>query len=197
MWFVAESAEMHLLYFLLGVVSAPNIFFGGTNMKRKSILSIVSIVLVLTLVFTFVACNDDDDESKYSYGEEGLYYGLNDEKNAYEITYIGNYSGTDLIIPAMNNNLPVTSIGISAFYDCIGLTSVTIPDSVNSIGHHVFYKCSTIESVTFEDTTTWYITENASDWENKTGGTQIDVTDSSVNAKYFTGSYEKYYWYKL
>ncbi len=166
-------------------------------MKRKSILSIVSIVLVLTLVFTFVACNDDDDESKYSYGEEGLYYGLNDEKNAYEITYIGNYSGTDLIIPAMNNNLPVTSIGISAFYDCIGLTSVTIPDSVNSIGHHVFYKCSTIESVTFEDTTTWYITENASDWENKTGGTQIDVTDSSVNAKYFTGSYEKYYWYKL
>lgn len=164
-------------------------------MKRKSILFIVSIVLVLTLVFTFVACNDDGDDIIYNYGDEGLYYGLN--KDACEVTYIGTFSGTDLIIPATNNNLPVTSIGISAFYDCSNLKSVTIPDSVNSIGHHVFYKCNSIASVTFEDTTTWYVTENVSDWENKTGGTQIDVTDSSANAKYFTSTYEKYYWYKL
>lgn len=42
----------------------------------------------------------------------------------------------------------VTSIGMFAFSECSGLTSVTIPESVTSIGDYAFYWCSGLTSVT-------------------------------------------------
>ena len=41
----------------------------------------------------------------------------------------------------------VTSIGSHAFYNCSGLTSVTIPNSVKSIGEYAFQGCSGLTSV--------------------------------------------------
>jgi hypothetical protein len=112
----------------------------------------------------------------------------------------------------------VTSIGNDAFYNCSGLTSVTIPNSVTSIGNQAFLGCSgltsvtignsvtsigkyafdifNLKSITFEDVTTWYITTNETDWENKTGGAKITVTDVSTNAIYFISTYYNYFWYK-
>ena len=45
----------------------------------------------------------------------------------------------------------VTSIGASAFSHCSSLTSVTIPESVTSIGYGAFSDCSSLTSVTIEN----------------------------------------------
>ena len=42
----------------------------------------------------------------------------------------------------------VTSIGEGAFFNCTGLTDITIPDSVTSIGEYAFYGCTALTSVT-------------------------------------------------
>ena len=86
----------------------------------------------------------------------------------------------------------VTTIGNYAFFDCSSLTSVEIPEGVTTIGNYAFYGCSSLTSVSFADTYTWYYTSSSS----YTNGTQIDVTNSSNNAKYLTSTYCSKYWYK-
>jgi len=70
----------------------------------------------------------------------GLIFQLIWGKSEYSVSY-NKYSGLigEVVIPAVHNGLPVTSIGDSAFSDCFGLTSVTIPNSVTSIGSHATY----------------------------------------------------------
>ena len=46
------------------------------------------------------------------------------------------------------------SIGNNAFYNCDGLTSITIPDNVTSIGSTAFYDCDSLTSVTIGDSVT-------------------------------------------
>ena len=60
----------------------------------------------------------------------------------------------DIAIPPRLGGYPVTSIGDGAFYECSGLTSVTIPDSVTSIGWYAFSGCSGLTSVTIPDSVT-------------------------------------------
>ena len=63
----------------------------------------------------------------------GLAFTLLDD-GTYEVSGIGSCTDTEIVILSVYNDKPVTSIGNYAFYNCSGLTSVTIPDSVTSIG---------------------------------------------------------------
>jgi hypothetical protein len=61
------------------------------------------------------------------------------------ITITG-YTGFNsaVVIPDTTNGLPVTSIGISAFYGLSGVTNVTIPDSVTNIDVQAFLDCGLV-----------------------------------------------------
>lgn len=59
--------------------------------------------------------------------------------------YTGN--GGNVVIPSTLKGYPVTSIGKNAFSDCIGLTSITLPDSVLSIGDAAFGYCYNLTDV--------------------------------------------------
>ena len=107
------------------------------------------------------------------------------------IQYAIGKTDSEFIIPDS-----VTNIGDS-FRNCSSLTSVVIGESVTSIGSDAFYNCSSLNSITFKDTSTWYRTTSSTNWQNKTGGTETNVTNSSTNATYFTSTYDYYYWYKL
>lgn len=51
-------------------------------------------------------------------------------------------SATNVVIPAIIDGLPVTTIGNYAFRDCTSLANITIPDSVTSIGNSAFSRCA-------------------------------------------------------
>ena len=91
----------------------------------------------------------------------------------------------------------LTSIGTSAFQFCYALTNIVISESVSKIGNYAFEGCSKEASITFNDTTTWYYTNIQANWNNMTGGTEIEVTDPITNASFFRSTHYKYYWYKL
>ena len=87
-------------------------------------------------------------------GSIGLQYELNNDKKGYRVTGIGTCTDTDILIPDIYNNLPVTNIYHRAFYECTNLTSVVIPDSVTTISTWAFYCCNNLTSVTIGDSVT-------------------------------------------
>ena len=85
---------------------------------------------------------------------DGIYYNLNssDGINTAEVKRSpNNYSG-DIVLPEYVTFegvvYSVTSIGSYAFFDCSGLTYVTIPNSITKIGEGAFQGCSGLTSVT-------------------------------------------------
>ena len=83
--------------------------------------------------------------SAYDVEVDGLYYYLNETKKTATITYKewkkASYSGSIEIpssIVIKEVEYKIERIGDYAFYDCFGLTSITIPNSVTSIGDYAF-----------------------------------------------------------
>ena len=104
--------------------------------------------LILSVFFSISAL-------AYDVEVDGIYYDISGTTAT--VTQGGDYSG-DLVIPESitynNSKYSVTSIGNQAFYECSGLTSVTIPNSVTSIGPWAFYYCSSLTSVTIPNSVT-------------------------------------------
>ena len=70
----------------------------------------------------------------------------------------GKYSG-DIVVPEKvksNDGVEysVTSFGDKCFYECHGLTSITIPSSVTSLGGDCFYDCYRLTSITIPSSVT-------------------------------------------
>jgi BspA type Leucine rich repeat region (6 copies)/Bacterial TSP3 repeat len=65
-----------------------------------------------------------------------------------------NSIGVAVTIPSSISGLPVTVIGLHAFHNCYGLTSVVIPNSVTSIGQTAFGGCTGLISVSIPNSVT-------------------------------------------
>ncbi len=89
----------------------------------------------------------------FDFVQDGIFYNI--QANGVEVTYktlgeCDNYSET-VNIPAtvsyLGTTYDVVSIGDCAFYGCVGLKQVTIPNSVEYIGICAFDGCAWLESV--------------------------------------------------
>lgn len=130
-------------------------------MKPKRLISLlVAVCMMITMlplsaVTAFAADTSSSPEHKINVGVYEYTYTVND----------GNATITDLNgpedghfyyieIPEKLGDYTVTAIGNYAFYSCIYLRNVTIPQSVTSIGDHAFELCRCLTSVTINDAAT-------------------------------------------
>ncbi len=110
---------------------------------------------LFTLLLAVAACVGTMFAEKVQIGD--LYYNLDATNQTAKVTSQNSsypYWSTTIttaIIPASveynSVTYSVTSIGESAFYNCTGLTAVTIPNSVTSIGNDAFYQCTGLTSI--------------------------------------------------
>ena len=111
-----------------------------------------------------------------------IYYNLDFSTKTAEVTSNPNkYSGS-VVIPASvtfkGTDYNVTSVGKMAFLDCLGLTSVTISNSVTRIEYKAFYNCSNLTSVTIGNSVT---SIGSSAFQYCSGLTSIKIPNSVKN----------------
>ena len=146
----------------IGRVQQPTSFyFKSAESWGKSIgLDFFIMRKIKALIVTVIAYLCCIAASAHDFVVDGIYYNITSSTDlTVKVTYQGNsnnsysdeYSGS-VVIPEKvtydSKEYSVTSIGNYAFYDCSGLTSVTIPNSVTSIGNWAFSGCLRLKSMT-------------------------------------------------
>jgi len=86
----------------------------------------------------------------------GLTYGVYLDSSNQKYVEITGYSGSSssLVIPKTIADMPVLSIGNSAFKNTNSITSVSLPEGLTSIGDAAFYGCSGFSSLLVPSTVT-------------------------------------------
>ena len=90
-----------------------------------------------------------------------------------------------LIAGCKNSVIPddgsVTYIGFEAFYNCAGLTNITLPNNVTNIGNFAFQNCDGLTTITFKGTKEqWNAIQKGYDWDDGTGEYVIHCTDGDI-----------------
>ena len=111
------------------------------------------------------------------YYSTGLEFTLSDSGEYYILTGIGSCTDSYLVIPATHNDLPVYTVGETAFYGNTDITAVYIPDGITGIGDGAFALCSVMTEV--------YIGKNVSQigevaFANSTALRSITVSEDNV-----------------
>lgn len=90
-------------------------------------------------------------EKSYS---AGLEYTLNSNNTYYTVSGIGTCTDENIVIPSTYEGKPVKIIGYEAFYNCQGISNITLPDSIVSIEGYAFYNCHGLKSIIIEKNVT-------------------------------------------
>ena len=102
------------------------------------LLSMFAVVMIFIILPTEANAASESD----------LTFTLNSDSQSYSVTDCDTAASGALVIPETYNGKPVTGIGVAAFWDCSGLTGITIPNSVTSIGASAFSGCGKLEEMT-------------------------------------------------
>lgn len=103
-------------------------------MKYQKWLSVLFVVLALVIVSVLALPAQAAEESD-------LTFTLNADGQSYSVTACNTSASGELVIPSTHEGKPVTAIGDKAFYECYGLSYISIPDTVTSIGTEAFAFC--------------------------------------------------------
>ena len=125
-------------------------------MKKQLLLFAMILLPLVASAHDIEVKNADGVTIYYNYINDGKELEVTfrgDSYNSYSNEYQGNVAIPEEVT-YMNRTRKVTSIGGSAFENCSGLTSVTIPNSVTSIGDDAFQYCSGLTSVTIGNSVT-------------------------------------------
>ena len=91
---------------------------------------------------------------------EGLAFELIRGNSEYSVSLGTARAIGEVVIPAVHNGLPVTTIANNAFSYAVNMTSIIIPNNVTSIGNSAFSDCSGLTNVTIPSSVT-VISQNA------------------------------------
>ena len=83
-----------------------------------------------------------------------LKFTLSEDETSYIVTGINDNTVTDILIPSMYNDLPVTAIGSNAFDKCTLITSVNISEGITSIGSYAFRGCGALTTISIPKSVT-------------------------------------------
>ncbi len=121
-------------------------------MKNQLLFILMMVLPLMASAHDIEVQNGDGVTIYYNYINNGTELAV-----TYRGTSHGEYTG-NVVIPEevtyMNRIRRVTSIGDHTFWQCSGLTSITIPNSVTSVGELAFSGCSRLTSVTIGNSVT-------------------------------------------
>ena len=130
--------------------------FNKKTTRESKLSTLLAAFITLLIVTSSTSARADGGDTFVS---DNLQYKINGNgKTVTLLRYEGNEPSGSVTIPATatngSNEYRVTSIGDYAFYKCIGLTSVTIPEGVTSIRNYAFGDCENLTSVTIPESVT-------------------------------------------
>jgi hypothetical protein len=112
---------------------------------------------------------------------DGMFYISNDD----DTCTLSNYGEcTDTIVlvpPTVEGYGTVTSIANQAFYNCLNITSITIPEEVTSIGMLAFADCKNLATIIYTGTVAqWNAVNKGMDWKYSVPATYVRCSNGQA-----------------
>ena len=116
--------------------------------------------LVLLVAFAILATSNSYAQASFE-TIDGLRYLIDSDAKTATLTaktggekYSGNIVVPEKVKASNGVEYTVTSLVENCFYECSGLTSITIPSSVTSLGNFCFFHCSGLTSINIPSSVT-------------------------------------------